>query len=86
MTFLQKFTIGYFSSMSVYGFYRGYNSLYKEEFKQVDPFVTNRFVCGIGGAFMQTNPVTQLYGLHGIALRTEKTLRGIELTADDYEH
>lgn len=81
-----KTAVGYFSGMGAYGFYRGYNGLYKKDFKKQDELVTNRVVSGFGGLFFQSNPVMQFYNIYGIALRTEKHLKNLPLTADDYEY
>ena len=81
-----KTAVGYFSGMGAYGFYRGYNGLYKKDFKKQDELVTNRIISGFGGMFFQSNPLMQFYNLYGIALRTEKSLKGIPLNANDYEY
>lgn len=89
----------YFGTMGSYGFYRGYNGLYKDNLKKKlyekqkninhdnhNELYTNKFMQGIGGFLWQTNPIMFLFNLYGIVLRTEKKIRKIELTPDDYEY
>ena len=54
MTLFTKSLVSYFGGMGAYGFYRGYNGLYKKDFKKQDEFITNRIVAGFGGMFFQS--------------------------------
>lgn len=79
-----KFLLTYVTSMCIYGFYRGYHGLYYEEKKERELMV-EKMIDGIMGSLNQLNPLAQPYLLYGIARRTEKKLRNLEITKNDYK-
>jgi hypothetical protein len=81
----RKAIVGYFSSVGVYGFYRGYNNLFaSDKFNTTEILITNKILNGLNGAIWCMNPIYQPILIFGIMRRTEKVLRNMPLEKIDY--
>jgi hypothetical protein len=83
-----KLFIGYILGISSYGFYRGYNNLYKKNsiFNYNTDLYTEKISSGLFSVCYHLNPVYHHSLLYYIFLRSEKKLRKIELTENDWEY
>lgn len=77
----------YFTSMSSYGFYRGYNNLYDTKLYKTKKFLfTDRIYDSIIGGVYQINPIMQPFFLYGIIRLIEKKQRNLKITNEDYRY
>lgn len=83
--FSTKLIASYFTGMGVYGFYRGYNNLFRfsEDFNKQETLIVDRIVSGLFRGLQQANPAFQPYFIYKLARRSEKTLRDQPLTQED---
>lgn len=85
---MSKLFTGYVLGISSYGFYRGYNNLYKKNcpFNSTTDLYTSKISSGVISAAYHLNPVLYPYLFYYILLRFEKQVSKIELTEDDWEY
>lgn len=83
-----KLGLTYLTGMSTYGFYRGFNNKYKSDciINAKTPLYIDRFISGLFSTGYYLNPISHPYLLYYTIKRTEKQLRDIQLTEDDWEY
>lgn len=80
-----KIFINYYSFMTSYGLYRGYNNLYCIDlYNTKKELITDRIKDSLVGGLYQMNPVLQPIFIYGISRLLEKYLRNKKITKNDF--
>ena len=81
-----KLLYTYFVSNGVYGFYRGYNSLYSKDciMKRESDLYIDKVTTGLISSVVYLNPGIYPFSIYYGARRTEKVMRGIQLDDEDW--
>lgn len=90
-TLKTKLGFTFFTTMGTIGFYRGFNNKHKEG-SMFNPVLRNpnqlyidRTITGIFSSMYYLNPICYPFIFYYTIKRTEKRIRNLEITNDDWE-